>query len=81
MDPFDASANDAISDAFATLMTGNLSWLTPDNYPPLKHFLTETYKDTGGIVFPSSYEPLIASYDRTLMEIIEILNNNQIFIG
>ena len=58
-----------------------IATLTPDNYPPLKHFLIETYKDSGGIVFPESYEPLIQSYDRKLMEIIEILNNNQIFIG
>lgn len=81
LDPFDHSANDAISDAFASLMSGKLSWLTPNNYPPLKQFILETYKDSGGIVFPESYEPLIQSYDRKLMEIIELLNKNQIFIG
>lgn len=80
-DPFSADVNDNIADAFASLMSGKLAWLTPDNYPPLKHFILETYKDSGGVVFPESYEPLIQSYDRKLMEIIEILNDNQIFIG
>jgi len=73
--------NDNISDAFASLMSGKLSWLTPDNYPPLKHFILETNKDAESIIFPESYEPLIQSYEKKFMQIIEILNNNQIFIS